>query len=287
MERRKKTLQELTIKDNFMFVAVMTDPENAKGMLELILDEEIDHVEVCYEKSIIFNPECKGIRLDVYIKDDKGTHFDVEMQVANEKLLRRSRYYHSQIDMDLLSTGMKYEELPEAYVIFICDYDPIGLGKYKYTRKQIFEEDDSYEYDDGSHTIFLSTKGTNDDEVPEALVHFLKYVGAERGEADKDYSDVFVKRLQKSVTKIKFDRGMEVRYMHFAEIMRDEYKAGKREGEKETFQRSIIGFLTDIAPISDHLRDRILSVDDLDTLNMLLKKAARVSSLEEFEKIEF
>lgn len=287
MERRKKTLQELTIKDNFMFVAVMTDPENAKGMLELILDVEIDHVEVCYEKSIIFNPECKGIRLDVYIKDDKGTHFDVEMQVANEKLLRRSRYYHSQIDMDLLSTGMKYEELPEAYVIFICDYDPIGLGKYKYTRKQIFEEDDSYEYDDGSHTIFLSTKGTNDDEVPEALVHFLKYVGAECGEADKDYSDVFVKRLQKSVTKIKFDRGMEVRYMHFAEIMRDEYKAGKREGEKETFQRSIIGFLTDIAPISDHLRDRILSVDDLDTLNMLLKKAARVSSLEEFEKIEF
>ena len=48
MERRKKTLQELTIKDNFMFVAVMTDPENAKGMLELILDVEIDHVEVCY-----------------------------------------------------------------------------------------------------------------------------------------------------------------------------------------------------------------------------------------------
>lgn len=75
--------------------------------------------------------------------------------------------------------------------------------------------------------------------------------------------------------------------MHFAEIMRDEYKAGKREGEKETFQRSIIGFLTDIAPVSDHLRDRILSVDDLDTLNMLLKKAARVPSLEEFEKIEF
>ena len=119
--------------------------------------------------------------------------------------------------------------------------------------------------------------------MPEALVHFLKYVGAERGEADKDYSDVFVKRLQKSVTKIKFDRGMEVRYMHFAEIMRDEYKAGKRDAVKEL----ILGFLTDIAPVSDHLRDRILSVDDLDTLNMLLKKAARVSSLEEFEKIEF
>lgn len=47
--------------------------------------------------------------------------------------------------------------------------------------------------------------------MPEALVHFLKYVGAEREEADKDYSDVFVKRLQKSVTKIKLDRGMGAR----------------------------------------------------------------------------
>lgn len=69
--------------------------------------------------------------------------------------------------------------------------------------------------------------------------------------------------------------------MHFAEIMRDEYKAGKRDAVKEL----IFGFLTDIAPVSDYLRDRILSVDDLDTLNMLLKEAVRATSLEEFEKM--
>lgn len=39
--------------------------------------------------------------------------------------------------------------------------------------------------------------------------------------------------------------------MHFAEIMRDEYKAGKRDAVKEL----ILGFLTDIAPVSDYLRD--------------------------------
>ncbi len=206
MKRQKKTLQELTIKDCFMFAAVMADPENAKGLLERTLDVAIDYVEVCYEKSIIYNLEYRGIRLDVYVKDDKGTHFDVEMQVANEDILRRSRYYHSQIDMDLLSLGTNYKELPEAYVIFICDFDPIGLGKYRYTRRQTFEEDSSYEYDDGSHTIFLSTKGTNDNEVPEALVHFLKYVGAELEECNKNFSDEYVERLQKFVTKIKFDR---------------------------------------------------------------------------------
>ena len=55
--------------------------------------------------------------------------------------------------------GIDYEQLPESYVIFICDFDPIGLGKYKYTRRQVIEEDLEYNYDDGSYTVFLSTVG--------------------------------------------------------------------------------------------------------------------------------
>ena len=159
MGKRRKTLQELTFKDNFMFAAVMLDEENAKGVVERALGIQIDHVEISYEKSIVYNPEYKGIRLDVYLKDDKNRHFNVEMQVANTEIFKRSRYYHSQIDMELLSTGIDYEQLPESYVIFICDFDPIGLGKYKYTRRQIIEEDLTYNYDDGSYTVFLSAVG--------------------------------------------------------------------------------------------------------------------------------
>ncbi|MGN0249571.1 MAG: hypothetical protein ACI4C0_09760 [Lachnospiraceae bacterium] len=71
MNKRRKTLQELTFKDNFMFVAVMLDEENAKGVIERALDIQVDHVEISYEKSIVYNPEYKGIRLDVYLKDEK------------------------------------------------------------------------------------------------------------------------------------------------------------------------------------------------------------------------
>lgn len=35
---KKRSLQELTIKDNFMFGAVMLDPENCKGILERVLE---------------------------------------------------------------------------------------------------------------------------------------------------------------------------------------------------------------------------------------------------------
>ena len=295
-ERNRKTLQELTFKDNFMFAAVMMDEENAKGVLERALDVTIDHLDISYEKSIIYNPEYKGIRLDVYLKDDKNTHFDVEMQVANKAIVKRSRYYHSQIDMELLGTGIDYENLPETYVIFICDFDPFGLKKYKYTICQNIREDTSYPYSDGSHTVFLSTVGENEDEVSDSLVAFLKYAGAGLEESNLNYSDEFVSRLQKSVEKIKFDREFRRRYMLIEELMKDEYNAGKAEGRAEgkaegraegqtSFAISaILEFLSELAPVSDNLKSRIESIDDPEALMLLNKKAARVASIEEFEQ---
>ena len=315
MEKRRKTLQELTFKDNFLFAAVMLDEENAKGVVERALGIQVDHVEVSYEKSIVYNPEYKGIRLDVYIKDDKNRHFNVEMQVANTEIFKRSRYYHSQIDMELLSTGIDYEQLPESYVIFICDFDPIGLGKYKYTRRQVIEEDLTYNYDDGSYTVFLSTVGTNENEVSQDLVKFLKYVGAELEESNEDYSDEFVKRLQKSVEKIKFDRELGRRYMLFEELMKEEYNAGKAEGlelgkaeglelgkaeglelgKAEGLElgkadalaeanRSIMEILREIEPVSENLKDRISSIKAFEDVMQLTVKAAKTDSLEAFEE---
>ena len=63
---QKKCLSDLTIKNNFMFGAVMINPENCRGLLERVLDMEIDHVEVSREKSMVYHPEYKGVRLDVY-----------------------------------------------------------------------------------------------------------------------------------------------------------------------------------------------------------------------------
>lgn len=298
MARRKK-LQELTFKDNFMFAAVMLDEENAKGVIERALDIRVDHVEISYEKSIVYNPEYKGIRLDVYLKDDKNRHFNVEIQVANTEIFKRSRYYHSQIDMELLNTGIDYEQLPESYVIFICDFDPIGLGKYKYTRRQIIEEDKEYNYDDGSYTVFLSTVGTNEDEVSKNLVKFLKYVGAGLEESQKDYSDEFVKRLQKSVEKIKFDREMGRRYMLFEELMKEEYNAGKAEGielgktegqadakakDLGKAREVLMELLCENTSISDNLKERISSIKNLEDVMQLTIKAAKADSLEAFEK---
>ena len=225
----KKTLQEQTIRDNFLFAAAMMDGDNSKAFLSCLLGREIRRVEISYEKSIVYHPEQKGIRLDVFCADEENTRYNVEMQVLNRKILKRARYYHGQIDMELLMAGTEYEELPDSFVIFICDFDPFGGGKYRYTAKMKLEELPGAVYEDGTHTIFLSTKGKNGSEVPEELAAFLKFAGASLEASEADYASDLVRRFQRSIHKIKSDREMRSRYMLFEEMMRDEYKAGKAD----------------------------------------------------------
>lgn len=50
-------LQDLTIKDAFMFAAVMSDEEQCRHLLELVLDTKILSVNVATEKKILFTKE--------------------------------------------------------------------------------------------------------------------------------------------------------------------------------------------------------------------------------------
>lgn len=276
---KRKTLKELTIKDNFMFGAVMCEEDNCKDLLELVLKFPIARVEVSKEKSLVYHPEYKGIRLDVYAKDENFTHYNVEMQaVSHAALGKRARYYHSQIDMDLLETGKEYVELPDSYVIFICDFDPFGLRKYQYTFRNECQEGIMAQLEDGVETIFLSTKGTNTDEVSEELIKFLKYVGADLNNSMEDFGDDFVFRLQKTVNDIKQSRRMEERYMLTSLLMQDERRAGRIEGRKSTILES----LSEFGNVPKELRLNIINEDDENKLKSWARLVVKVTSIEQF-----
>ena len=227
----RRPLSELTLKDNFLFAAVMMYPKNCKKLLELVLGREIQRVEVDREKSLIYNPDYKGVRLDVFAKDENNTHFNVEMQVRREHLERRARYYHSH--MEMLFHDADYRELPDSYVIFLCDFDPFYGGKYCYTIGQCIREAPELGYDDGSHTIILSTKGRNAEEVSPRLVKFLQFLSADLDGSEEDYGDEYISELQKTIQQVKTSREMGERYMLFEEMLKDERAEGRAEGRTE------------------------------------------------------
>lgn len=255
----------------------------------MVLGFPIESVEVSREKSIIYNPEYKGIRLDVYAKDEHRTCYNIEMQVLPKPdLAKRNRYYHSQIDMELLLSGRAYSELPNVYTIFVCDFDPFGEGKYCYTFRPRCMEEETLMLNDGSCSIFLNTRGKNESELPKELVQFLKFVRAGLDESTADYEDQFVKKLQKSIERIKQNRRMEEKFMWFEEFLGEERaearEEGRAEGRAEGIALGILDILSDLGDTSEDVSEKILDERDLEVLKKWLRCAVRAKSVDEFLK---
>ena len=243
-------------------------------------------MEISTEKNIVYHPEYKGVRLDVYAKDEKNTRYNIEMQVLKQPALgRRSRYYQSQMDMELLAKGCEYAELPDSYVIFLCDFDPFGEGKYRYTFRKSCEETQKASLKDGRCIMFLNTCGENAEDVPEELVSFLKFVHADLKESQTDFQDDYVRQVQKSVTHIKGSREMEERFMLLELLMQDERREGRKEGRKEGLKAAIEMLqmvLSKFGQLPDSLLETLYEQEDVEVIKGWMETALKAQSLDDF-----
>ena len=222
--------ESLGISNDFLFGKVMQDAELCKELLQRILpDLRIDRIEYPEtQKGIRPDSDAKSVRLDVYVQDGKDTVYDIEMQVTDTKELpKRSRYYQSMLDLQMLDRGQSYKKLNPSYVIFICSFDIFGKGRHVYTFENICKEDNSIPMGDGTVKLFLNAVGVQDD-ISGELRAFLDYV------AGKESEDSFVQRLEAAVREAK--KNSEWRHEYMTLFMRDQeniekgLKKGKAEG---------------------------------------------------------
>ena len=129
VHRNEGDLRSLNLSHNYLFAKVMEDRNICCRVLEEILQVPIlKVVSVETEESRQLLPESKGILMDVYVNDDTGTVYNVEMQNGtNDNLPKRARYYQDTIDLDLVSQGEDYRVLKRAIVIFICTFPLLGM----------------------------------------------------------------------------------------------------------------------------------------------------------------
>ena len=93
----------------------------------------------------------KGIRLDVYAKNNTQA-FNLEMQASDSKELpERARYYQGCMDVDTLQSSQKYKELKDSYVIFICIPDIFEKGYACYCFENLCREDHSIHLNDRTY----------------------------------------------------------------------------------------------------------------------------------------
>ena len=229
----KDNWEELGLSNDFLFGKIMRDPEICKGVLQRILPqlsiERIEYPEL--QKEIKEDIDARSVRLDVYVRDDRDTVYNIEMQTVNTKELpKRSRYYQSLMDLQVLDHGQSYKKLNQCYIIFICLTDIFERGRHIYTFKNICQEDGELALGDGTEKLFLNANGQKDDVSPE-LKAFLDYV------AGKPSEDQFVQKLKKAVNEAKKNREWRREYMTL--LMRDQeniekgLEQGRKEGREE------------------------------------------------------
>lgn len=241
-----KSYETLDFTDDFLFCKILTsDLSLAKELLEIILNTEIREVQIAEEqKRIKHLRENRGVRLDVYLKDDENIVYDVEMQTTEEPDLgKRARYYQGMIDLNLLKSGKRYASLNKSFVIFILKHKPVSfpVNLPVYTFRYRCEENPAVELKDDAIKALVNAEGPTDG-LSEKLRNFLLYI------RDSRPRDAFTKRLADEVEKARESREWRTQYMTLGMKYDQFYDEGKAEGiniGRADEQKSIINSALD------------------------------------------
>ena len=240
----KRTVEELNLLDDFLFYKMVMNPdfgeEFSRELLRIILGKEVGKLQVVPQKSYYgSDTETHGARLDVYMEEDEenglenATVYDVEAESAERKesvksLARRTRFYHSKIDVGNLKSGEDYTALKNVLVIFIMADDPFGGNRMVYTVANRCLELPELPYDDGARSLFLYTRGTEGNPRKE-LRELLEYM---ENSSLENVTNDSLKRIHQMTKVVKSSKEVSIEYMKVQERERMLKQIGYEQGER-------------------------------------------------------
>ncbi len=158
-EEQLEIIRQLRPIDDDFMTKVFEDKACAEVLLSAILDRDDLKVERAVTQFEIKNLQGRSSVLDIYAIDDKGCHYNIEVQRVNKGAEpKRARYNSSLLDANLLMHGVAVSNLPEVYVIFITEHDYFGRKKPLYTVERTIREIGGDLFNDGSHIIYVNSE---------------------------------------------------------------------------------------------------------------------------------
>ena len=222
----RKPFEKLTIADDFMFCKVMEHESLCRPFLEMLFSTQIEKITYLSSQNIITtNSGAKTVRLDILVKDDIGTSYDIEMQVGNEyNIPKRMRYYQAVLDVAFLDKGYSYKALNNSVIIFVCLFDPIGKGRAVYTFENTCTEDKTIFLQDGIKKVILNSKAFQETDDKE-LQGFLRYV--KTGIVTTEYTG----RIEQMIQTVKRNEQLRKEYHVLPAALMDAFDEGEERGK--------------------------------------------------------
>ena len=268
-----KAYEELELKDDFMFSVIMRDPKYVKPFLETILRIKIAKIEYPeVQKNIDIAAGAKGIRLDVYVEDEKHTVFNLEMQTTTARNLpKRMRYYQGMIDLNILEKGDDYNHLKKSYVIFICTEDPFDRDEAVYFFRS-WDVEKGLPIEDLLYKIILNI-ACSPEKVPEKLKAFYEYLNDPKKSQASELTRLIDARVR------KFNSGdWRRKYMTFEQMLNERGRESEAIGfEKGRSEGEAIGAAQEKREIAKSMKEEGIAKEVIEKITGL--------SAEEVEKL--
>jgi len=224
----RKPFEQLTFADDFMFCKVMEHEPICKEFLEMLFSAQIDKiVYLSTQDNVTANSGAKAVRLDVLVKDEDETSYNIEMQVGNEyNIPKRMRYYQAVLDVAFLDKGYSYKALNNSIIIFVCLFDPIGNNRAVYSFENICVEDKTIPLQDGTKKIILNANAFNTAGSKE-LQGFLQYV--KTGKVTTEYTG----RIEQMIQTVKRNEQLRQEYHILPAALMDAFDEGEARGSRQ------------------------------------------------------
>ena len=158
-----EAIKEFTLMDDTFMTAVFDNNiEFTEHLLKVILEIDDLSVTKVTAQKVMSNIGSRNVRLDIFAKDSTGKLYNIEVQRKKEgATIKRARLNSSNIDVSMLNSGDKYDDLMDSYVIFITEHDYFGKNLPKYTVERIVMETGEM-VNDGSHILYVNSNHIDD-----------------------------------------------------------------------------------------------------------------------------
>ncbi len=268
-------IESMTLFHSPMIKVVFGHRECVNEIIDIILGRHI-HIDEHHVEHYMSNIKGREAQFDIYVKSEK-MRINVEIQRkekgANPK---RGRLNLSLIDTQEIKKSSEYEEVPESYIVFMCegDYFKKGLPIYhlKLTNKETKEE-----VDIGQEMIYVNGDYQDEETVLGRLIHDFHCI-----DPNEMYSEVFKKWVKYYKEERKGVTEMCEICEQLKEMGRIEGEVigekrgyangkveGKAEGKIEKAAQMIINLLIKkLGSLSEYIVNKINSSDET-TLDIL------------------
>lgn len=165
---RKFTLMD----DTFMTQVFAGDSDCTQELLRIILRRNDLQVTQSTTQLTIGNLFGRSVRLDIYAVDASGRQYDIEVQQNDQGAApQRARLNSALFDSRLTTSGEKYTELPETYIIFITANDVLNRRLPLYTIERTIQETGEL-FQDKAHILYVNGSYRGSDELGQLMQDF-------------------------------------------------------------------------------------------------------------------